>query len=153
MYTSVRTCFLCRAADWNLANPDWSGRLRITGKGSGCIIKLEDKVTGMFCIIEELIQYVSLVPLFLVYYICLYRSQARKVARGKEANSLIVDGPQIFARFAGINMEDLLIDHDTCPTTLPPFTTATAWSLCSLLSSALSGSSSPMTEVQITLYM
>eukprot|EP00116_Pleurobrachia_bachei_P016028 sb/3476290/ len=34
-----------RAADWNLASPDWTGRMRIVSKGDRCIIRLEDKVT------------------------------------------------------------------------------------------------------------
>lgn len=35
-----------RASDWNLANPDWTGRLRITAKGKQCFLKLEDKTSG-----------------------------------------------------------------------------------------------------------
>nr|CAG4647488.1 EOG090X0G5X [Megafenestra aurita]SVE92721.1 EOG090X0G5X [Megafenestra aurita] len=35
-----------RAADWNLAAPDWTGRMRLLAKGTECILKLEDKVTG-----------------------------------------------------------------------------------------------------------
>ncbi|ODN06247.1 hypothetical protein Ocin01_00426 [Orchesella cincta] len=35
-----------RANDWNLENPDWTGRLRLVHKGSRCIAKLEDKITG-----------------------------------------------------------------------------------------------------------
>lgn len=35
-----------RAADWNLDAPDWTGRMRITGLGSKCTIKLEDKNSG-----------------------------------------------------------------------------------------------------------
>nr|CAG4646652.1 EOG090X0G5X [Macrothrix elegans] len=35
-----------RAADWNLAAPDWTGRMRLVSKGSECILKLEDKVSG-----------------------------------------------------------------------------------------------------------
>jgi len=35
-----------RAADWNLAAPDWTGRLRCLVKGKECEIKLEDKSTG-----------------------------------------------------------------------------------------------------------
>ena len=35
-----------RAADWNLAAPNWTGRLRCLVKGKECEIKLEDKSTG-----------------------------------------------------------------------------------------------------------
>jgi len=35
-----------RANDWNLENPDWTGRLRLVQKGNRCIVKLEDKITG-----------------------------------------------------------------------------------------------------------
>ncbi len=35
-----------RAADWNLANPDWTGRLRLQVRGRVCEIRLEDKNTG-----------------------------------------------------------------------------------------------------------
>lgn len=41
------TDFKCfRANDWNLENPDWTGRLRLVSKGNKCVIKLEDKVSG-----------------------------------------------------------------------------------------------------------
>nr|SVE73889.1 EOG090X0G5X [Daphnia atkinsoni] len=35
-----------RAADWNLSSPDWTGRMRLLAKGTECILKLEDKVSG-----------------------------------------------------------------------------------------------------------
>ncbi|KAI4461480.1 atp-binding cassette abc transporter-related [Holotrichia oblita] len=35
-----------RAADWNLAEPTWIGRLRLISKNEECYIKLEDKATG-----------------------------------------------------------------------------------------------------------
>ena len=35
-----------RAADWNLNEPQWTGRLRLVAKGKDCILKLEDKTTG-----------------------------------------------------------------------------------------------------------
>jgi hypothetical protein len=35
-----------RAADWSLDAPDWTGRMRITGLGNKCTIKLEDKHSG-----------------------------------------------------------------------------------------------------------
>lgn len=35
-----------RAADWNLAVPDWTGRMRLVAKGTECTVKLEDKITG-----------------------------------------------------------------------------------------------------------
>ena len=39
-------CFLCRAADWKLDQPDWTGRLRVCAKGKECYIKIEDKTSG-----------------------------------------------------------------------------------------------------------
>lgn len=35
-----------RAADWNLAAPQWTGRMRLVTLGKDCMIKLEDKNTG-----------------------------------------------------------------------------------------------------------
>ncbi|XP_043853332.1 adaptin ear-binding coat-associated protein 2 [Dromiciops gliroides] len=35
-----------RAADWQLDQPSWSGRLRITAKGQMAYIKLEDRTSG-----------------------------------------------------------------------------------------------------------
>lgn len=35
-----------RAADWNLATPDWNGRMRLVSKGTECVLKLEDKLSG-----------------------------------------------------------------------------------------------------------
>nr|XP_033777823.1 adaptin ear-binding coat-associated protein 2 [Geotrypetes seraphini] len=35
-----------RAAEWQLEQPAWSGRLRITAKGKMAYIKLEDKISG-----------------------------------------------------------------------------------------------------------
>jgi len=35
-----------RANDWNLENPDWTGRLRLVSKGNRCVVKLEDKMSG-----------------------------------------------------------------------------------------------------------
>ncbi|KAL3268140.1 hypothetical protein HHI36_007267 [Cryptolaemus montrouzieri] len=35
-----------RAADWNLTEPSWTGRMRLVSKGNECSIKLEDKTTG-----------------------------------------------------------------------------------------------------------
>ncbi|XP_029433604.1 adaptin ear-binding coat-associated protein 2 isoform X2 [Rhinatrema bivittatum] len=35
-----------RAAEWQLDQPAWSGRLRITAKGKMAYIKLEDKISG-----------------------------------------------------------------------------------------------------------
>ncbi|KDR21002.1 NECAP-like protein, partial [Zootermopsis nevadensis] len=35
-----------RAADWNLNEPQWTGRLRLVAKGKDCVLKLEDKNTG-----------------------------------------------------------------------------------------------------------
>lgn len=35
-----------RAAEWQLDQPSWSGRLRITAKGQTAYIKLEDRTSG-----------------------------------------------------------------------------------------------------------
>ncbi|ENN70378.1 NECAP-like protein CG9132 [Dendroctonus ponderosae] len=35
-----------RAADWNLGEPEWTGRMRLISKGNTLSIKLEDKNTG-----------------------------------------------------------------------------------------------------------
>ena len=35
-----------RAAEWDLPNPNWRGRMRIIAKGDQCIVKLEDKISG-----------------------------------------------------------------------------------------------------------
>lgn len=35
-----------RAADWNLAEPSWTGRMRLISKGNEVAIKLEDKNSG-----------------------------------------------------------------------------------------------------------
>jgi len=35
-----------RAADWNLSEPSWTGRMRLVTKGNELMIKLEDKNTG-----------------------------------------------------------------------------------------------------------
>lgn len=39
--------FLLRGSDWNLANPDYTVRMRIIAIGKRCLIKLEDKNTGV----------------------------------------------------------------------------------------------------------
>lgn len=36
-----------RAADWNLTEPTWSGRMRLVAKGTACHLKLEDKGNGV----------------------------------------------------------------------------------------------------------
>ena len=38
-----------RAADWQLTNPNWRGRMRIVIKGDSCCIKLEDRISGNQC--------------------------------------------------------------------------------------------------------
>ena len=38
--------FFCRAADWNLQEPQWTGRMRLVAKGDELIMKLEDKTSG-----------------------------------------------------------------------------------------------------------
>ena len=39
-----------RAADWNLPNPDWKGRMKIVAKRDQCIIKLEDRTGELFAL-------------------------------------------------------------------------------------------------------
>lgn len=46
----------CRAADWNLQEPSWTGRMRLVSQGDNITIKLEDKITGELfakCPIEQ----------------------------------------------------------------------------------------------------
>lgn len=39
-----------RAADWNLAQPDWQGRLRLISMGDKCYLRIEDSTTGqLYC--------------------------------------------------------------------------------------------------------
>lgn len=38
--------FIHRAADWNLQEPSWTGRMRLVSQGDAIAIKLEDKITG-----------------------------------------------------------------------------------------------------------
>ncbi|XP_072754798.1 NECAP-like protein CG9132 isoform X1 [Anoplolepis gracilipes] len=45
-----------RAADWNLQEPSWTGRMRLVSQGDNITIKLEDKITGELfakCPIEQ----------------------------------------------------------------------------------------------------
>ncbi|KAF7992743.1 hypothetical protein HCN44_005087 [Aphidius gifuensis] len=45
-----------RAADWNLQEPSWTGRMRLVSKGDSISLKLEDKITGELfaeCPIEQ----------------------------------------------------------------------------------------------------
>ncbi|XP_052855934.1 NECAP-like protein CG9132 [Drosophila gunungcola] len=35
-----------RAADWNLKEPTWTGRMRLVAKGTTVVLKLEDKTSG-----------------------------------------------------------------------------------------------------------
>lgn len=57
-YAVVCMLFLIyfRAADWNLAEPTWTGRLRIVSVGDACTLKLEDRNNGELfakCPIEQ----------------------------------------------------------------------------------------------------
>ena len=46
--------FLCSRADhWDLANPTWSGRVRVCTYGPKCVLKLEDKTTGTLVLSED----------------------------------------------------------------------------------------------------
>jgi len=48
-HLTLKVChrlILFRAADWNLAEPNWVGRLKVVAKGEQCFVKLEDKNTG-----------------------------------------------------------------------------------------------------------
>lgn len=35
-----------RAANWNLGEPTWTGRMRLVAKGNNVSLKLEDKLSG-----------------------------------------------------------------------------------------------------------
>ncbi|CAH1397282.1 unnamed protein product [Nezara viridula] len=35
-----------KAADWNLSDPQWTGRMRLVAKDKECVLKLEDKTSG-----------------------------------------------------------------------------------------------------------
>lgn len=37
---------VCRAANWNLAEPTWTGRMRLVARGNNVSLKLEDKMSG-----------------------------------------------------------------------------------------------------------
>lgn len=46
--TSLSRGFL--ASDWNLAQPDWTGRLRLISKADKCFLRIEDPNTGeLYC--------------------------------------------------------------------------------------------------------
>ena len=48
--------FIYRAADWNLQEPSWTGRMRLVSQGDAVTLKLEDKITGELfakCPIEQ----------------------------------------------------------------------------------------------------
>lgn len=39
-----------RAADWNLAQPDWTGRIRLIAVGDKCFLRVEDSTSGqLYC--------------------------------------------------------------------------------------------------------
>lgn len=38
---------VCRAANWNLSEPLWTGRMKLLAKGVQVNLKLEDKNTGV----------------------------------------------------------------------------------------------------------
>ena len=42
----MKKIFIARAADWNLGEPNWTGRMRLVSKKKTCILKLEDKLSG-----------------------------------------------------------------------------------------------------------
>lgn len=46
MYVCHVIFIQCRAADWNLGDPQWTGRMRLVAKGKECMLKLEDKTSG-----------------------------------------------------------------------------------------------------------
>lgn len=58
LFSCLYVIFNCfsRAADWNLAEPTWTGRLRIVSVGDACTLKLEDRNNGELfakCPIEQ----------------------------------------------------------------------------------------------------
>lgn len=46
-WTVVFFCFFDRAANWNLSEPLWTGRMKLVAKGVNVNLKLEDKNTGV----------------------------------------------------------------------------------------------------------
>lgn len=46
LYYNPLFCHNNRAADWNLNEPTWTGRLRMVSNGNALIVKLEDKTSG-----------------------------------------------------------------------------------------------------------
>ena len=44
--TAAAAVLSCRASDWKLDEPDWTGRLRVVARGQRCFLKLEDKTSG-----------------------------------------------------------------------------------------------------------
>lgn len=46
LFSTRLSSFLCRAADWNLNEPTWNGRMRMVSSGASLNIKLEDKISG-----------------------------------------------------------------------------------------------------------
>ena len=43
---SIAMSLVCRAAEWKLDSPDWTGRIRLVALGSKFEIRLEDKGSG-----------------------------------------------------------------------------------------------------------
>lgn len=46
IFILINIFILCRAADWNLNEPTWNGRMRMCSLGAQLNIKLEDKISG-----------------------------------------------------------------------------------------------------------
>jgi hypothetical protein len=49
-----------RADEWNVNKWAWEGALKVVSKGEECIIKLEDKNTGIIVILVVLVNFVFL---------------------------------------------------------------------------------------------
>lgn len=44
---NLNSCCFFRADEWNVNKWNWEGALKVVSKGEECIIRLEDKTTGV----------------------------------------------------------------------------------------------------------
>jgi hypothetical protein len=47
VFNNVVVC-VCSAAEWNAADPLWTGRLKVIAKGDACIVQLIDTTSGIY---------------------------------------------------------------------------------------------------------
>ena len=48
MNFAIFVVVMCRASEWTLDKPDWTGRLRVVVKANALVIKLEDRNSGAY---------------------------------------------------------------------------------------------------------